>query len=451
MAYLIAGHGEEIPYNTENTKEAQEKRNQKQKKTFTVPPGCTIVVHKHPYELSHEFYDMTNKLLSLPKDVINNPVQHKYEIIKKLGSVVFYEEGEECPYFKYQTLTCFPSEQPYIQCYGKIGSGVNNLMEMKDEFHRPNVNQEKKSKYKDTTINYDNLYLSQDGIHTLKMNEVIDLLSDMYRFSVYPTRADVSAYITEHFAELTGVVPERANRIAGYQPAIIQSILKGITLQEFVKPTQEFLCNRFPGVYYNFVCRNTQGTKNINQLNNNLRKSQTIRNTLRYPAVPKPKLLRVPAFNINMKTNTTPVSGSIIQSNEDPNEDPSITKPLKIINARKIVATRRRNKAVNLLSTRLLEAELKRKKNIKNFYMNPKYVSNKKEALSKLYNEYAQQDELYRTLGMEMTNNDVNQYIERFKNYEFLTTFKPPSNETNSVYIKQNGKWVKQGGTRKRK
>ena len=83
--------------------------------------------------------------------------------------------------------------------------------------------------------------------------------------------------------------------------------------------------------------------------------------------------------------------------------------------------------------------------------MNPKYVSNKKEALSKLYNEYAQQDEFYRTLGMEMPNNDVNEYIERFKNYEFLTTFKPPSNHTNSVYVQQNGKWVKQGGTRKRK
>jgi hypothetical protein len=94
MAYLIAGHGEEIPYNNTN-----------QKKTFTVPRGCTIVVHKHPYELSNEnnFNIITDKLLLLSKDIINNPVQYKYEIINKLGSVVFYEEGEQCPYFYYQT------------------------------------------------------------------------------------------------------------------------------------------------------------------------------------------------------------------------------------------------------------------------------------------------------------------------------------------------------------
>jgi hypothetical protein len=364
---------------------------------------------------------MTNKLLSLSEDVINNPAQYKYEIIKKLGSVVFYEEGEECPYFKYQTLSCFHENQNpfYTQCYGRTGSGVNNLMEMKDEFDRPNVNQEKKSKYKDTTINYDTLYLNQDGIKILKKSEVIDLISDMYRFSVYPTRTQVYDYITEHFAELTGIVPEKANRIAGRQTAIIQSILNGITKQDFVKPTQEFLCKEFPGVYYNFVCRSTEGTSEIDRYNHSLRKSETIRNTLRYPVENIP--LDLP---------------------------PHI---LQFLYLYKKANNTRKNKIVNLLKTRISEAELKRKKNIKNFYMNPKYVSNKKEELSKLYNEYAKVDEYYRKSGKEMLPRIHNRYIGRFKNYEFLTTFKPPSNETNSVYVQQNGKWVKQGGTRKRK
>jgi hypothetical protein len=452
MAYLIAGHGGETPYNTEKTKEAQAKRNQKQKKTFTVPPGCTIVVHKHPYELSYEFYDMTNKLMLLPKEVINNPVQHKYEIIKTLGSVVFYEAGEECPYFKYTTIDCFPSEQPYTKCYGRIGSGVNNLMTMKDEFDRPNVSIARKLRYKDTTINYDQLDLTQNGINTLKMNEVINIISDMYRFSVYPTRTQISDYITKNFADLTDVVPENANGIAGYQPAMIKSILKGITLQDFVNPTQEFLCKEFPGVYYNFVCRYTEGTKNIDRLNTTLGKSQTTRNTLLYP-VSAPKLVRAPAININTNTNTTPVSGHINLSNGEnrPYTNPAIPYALQYLNLSKKGTNTRKNRNVNLLKTRILETELKRKKNIKNFYMNPKYVSNKKKALSNVYNEYAQEDEYYRNMGMEMPKNEVNRYIQRFKQYEFLTTFKPASNETNSVYVKQNGKWVKQGGTRKRR
>jgi len=176
MAYLIAGHGGETTYSTEKTKEAQEKRNKKQKETFTVPPGCTIVVHKHPYELSYEFYDMTKKLMSLPKEVINNPLQHKYEIIKTLGSVVFYEAGEECPYFKYTTVDCFPSEQPYKRCYGRIGSGVNNLMEMKDEYDRTNISRIRKNRYKDTDIKYDILELESEKINKLKMNEVINII-----------------------------------------------------------------------------------------------------------------------------------------------------------------------------------------------------------------------------------------------------------------------------------
>jgi hypothetical protein len=443
MAYLIAGHGGETPYNIEKTEEAQKKRNEKQKKTFTVPPGCTIVVHKHPYELSYEYYDMTKKLLSLPKEVINNPVQHKYEIINKLGSVVFYEAGEECPYFTYTTVSCFPSEQPYVKCYGRIGSGVNNLMEMKDQYDRTNISLVRKIRYKDTLINYDNLDLTSDALKEFSFDEIIELLSYMYRYSVYPTQAQVVTYIRENISHFYTTIHRNrsgsTNRLNDLKREMIKEILRGITNQTFVNPTQEFLCKEFPGVYYNFVCRYTEGTFGINHYNRSLGKSQTTRNTLLY-SKPKPKLLRHPVFNINEEN----------EENQS-NEDPSITNRLQIINERQNNITKRKNRTVNLLKTRISEAELKRKKNIKNFYMNPKYVSNKKEGLSNLYNEYALENAYYRNSGINMPKNELDRYIQRFKYYEFLTNFKPASNHTNSVYTKQNGKWVKQGGTRKRK
>jgi hypothetical protein len=488
MAYLIAGHGGETPYNIPKPKDAQnaevenaevqneevenaeaqnpeaqnpeaqkkKKKNKSKKKSFKVPPGCTIVVHKHPYELSYEYHAMTKKLLSLPKEVINNPVQHKYEIINKLGSVVFYEAGEQCPYFEYQTLSCFPSEQPYTKCYGMLGSGVNNLMAMKDQYDRTNISEIRKMRYKDTLINYDNLDLTSDTLKEFSFDEIIELLSYMYRYSVYPTQAQVVTYIRENLSHFYTTIHRNmsTNRLKDLKREMIKEILRGITNQTFVNPSQEFLCKKFPGVYYNFVCRYTQGTYNIDRLNYSLLKSQTKHNTLLYS---KPKLLRAPAFNINTNTNTTPVPGWIIQSNEDSNEDPSIRNRLQIINERQNNITKRKNRTVNLLKTRILEAELKRKKNIKNFYMNPKYVSNRKEALSKLYNDFAEVDDDYRSSGNKMPDGSVNRYIERFKNYEFLTTFKPPSNETNSEYNQlQNGtkRWVKrekQGGTRKRK
>jgi hypothetical protein len=262
---------------------------------------------------------MTNKLLSLPKEVINNPVQHKYEIINKLGSVVFYEEGEECPYFEYTTVSCFPSEQPYIKCYGRFGSGVNNLMEMKDQYDRTNISLVRKIRYKDKLINYDNLDLTSDALKEFSFDEIIELLSYMYRYSVYPTQAQVVTYIRENISHFYTTIHRNrsgsTNRLNDLKREMIKEILRGITKQTFVNPTQEFLCKEFPGVYYNFVCRYTEGTFGINHYNRSLGKSQTTRNTLRYSA-PKP-IVRAPAFNINTNTNTTPVPGWIIQSNED--------------------------------------------------------------------------------------------------------------------------------------
>jgi hypothetical protein len=232
------------------------------------------------------------------------------------------------------------------------------------------------------------------------------------------------------------------DNIKGIELEVIKNILRVLVKQDFINPTQEFLCNTLPGVYYNFVCRFTEETKNINQLINNLNKSQIKHTRLLYS---KPKLLRAPSFNMNMITTRL-------------NEDPSITNRLQNINAYKNNTNKRKNRTANLLKTRLLETELKRKKNIKNVYMNPKYVSNR---MNNAANVYAMERETFNELykkNPELWSNQSNLLNKEYQNkVNILRSIRNFAIPSNSVYDQlQNGtkKWVKrekQGGTRKRK
>jgi hypothetical protein len=241
------------------------------------------------------------------------------------------------------------------------------------------------------------------------------------------------------------------DNINGIELEVIKNILRVLVKKDFINPTQEFLCEKFPGVYYNFVCRYTDQTQNINELINKLQTSQ-IKHTRLLNS--KPKLIRAPAFSINTKTN----------EENKLNEDPSITNRLQIINNN----TKHKNRTVNLLKTRILEAELKRKKNIKNFYTSPQYRSTRIETIKKrireIENDYILESKREENIAemfpnIAETRSDFNlrtkvyknKLKNKLKNLNFFTNFEPPSN---SEYIQlQNGtkRWVKRGGTRKRK
>jgi len=151
--------------------------------------------------------------------------------------------------------------------------------------------------------------------------------------------------------------------------------LKYITEASFINPTQEMLCEIFPGVYYNFVCRYTEGTHNINEYNRNLGKYQTKRNTLR-----NPKLIRSPALISNVEH---PLSEST----------PLLT-----------------NISEKLLTGRIAETE-KRKKYIRNYYTNPRYLSDTKEKL-------------------KIMRENINNLDE-----ELIAAFEESPNHTNSRYV----------------
>jgi len=419
MAYLIAGHGEE----------------KKSKGKFKVPPGCTIVVGRHPYEISYGnlFKEAVSGLIALPEEVIANPIKYSYDIIKAVGSVAIFKEGDECPNFEYKTTLCFPSRNPTM-CYAEYGSGVNDIMMMKQKFHNDPDSQ---TTYKG--ISLPELGLSSNNLKGLDTDGVVDLISYMYRFSVYPTQDEVSRKIHEQnnwIHRFDWIEPYFSYRnpsvrvpimssIDGYQGDMIKQLLNSLTSHiSSIKTTQKILCDKFPGVYYNFVCRNdSEKTYNINVFNKVLQKPQTIHNTIKH--------------------NTA-----------------------------------------NLLTARLLEAELQRKKHIKNYYNDPKYISkrqnNRRSQQEKLpeirswlnesveyhnnrVRQHKKQLEEDERLGIKTPQSVINAHkrdmkpltneIRKFKrNIEILTN-RPPNNSGSTYTQLQNGsrKWVKQGGTRKRR
>jgi hypothetical protein len=230
----------------------------------------------------------------------------------------------------------------------------------------------------------------------------------MYRFSVYPTQDDISTYIDKKqgWIHQNRFLDKITRNHGSYQGKIIEAVLHGIKQQPNVNPTQQELCHRFPGVYYNLVCRFTEGTYDINMNNNQLQKSQTRRNTLRY-------------------------------SNRN-------TRPKNV-----------KNREVRLLQARLLEAELHRKKHFKNF--TKKQISRAKEVLQQARNRRAliknyidNYDTHVHNMSQKGTNEEIPD-LQTIKNalteldheintMKHLNTFVFPSNHTNSTYTQMTNK-----------
>ena len=341
--------------------------------------------------------------MDLPKEVLTNPSDYSDDIIQAIGSVAIYHAGDVCSNFRYTTQSCFTENNT---CDGVFGSGVNNLIQMKDVFSRNGISQ-----YRYMDIRIDPFSLSSTYLQSLDSHDIADLVSDMYRFSVYPTQDDITTYInkTQGWIHHDHVLKEITEKHGSYQGKIIEAVLYGMKQQPSVNPTQQELCHKFPGVYYNLVCRFTEGTYDINISNNQLQKPQTRRNTLRYS-----------------NRNTLP-------------------KNVK-------------NRAERLLQARLQEAELHRKKHLKKF--TKKQVSRAKEVLQQARNRRAliknyidNYDTHVHNMSQKGTNEEIpdlqtikNALIELDKEIntmKHLNTFVFPSNNTNSTYTpvkNKNGK-----------
>lgn len=325
-AYLIAGHGTEPPP-SENPEEPSlvYDPTKPTPSRFVVPDGCTIIVQKRPYEVATgiSFSNAVHKLTSLPNKVITNPTGHTDELIKALGSVAIYPAGSTCSNFEYTTQLCYPE---HSICDGQIGSGIKDVIKMKGTYssYRTNTFRGKSSHQ---NFKLDPFYTHSEALKGTNIDDIEDLVSFLYRYSIYPRKVDITENIKKHGASFNSHKVGPVSNVK--KQSLLTELLHHLRRQDFSTITQQALCHKFPGVYYNFVCRYTEGTHSID-LHNKEGQVHSIRNTLRY-------------------------------SNSN-------TEPQNV-----------KNRTVRLLQARIQESELHRKPHLKSFYM--KGISDKKEKL----------------------------------------------------------------------
>jgi len=402
-AYLIAGHGTEpAPSNIPEEPSRIYDPTKPTPSKFVVPDGCTIIVQKRPYEVATgiSFSNAVHKLTSLPNKVITNPTGYTGELIKALGSVAIYPAGSTCSNFEYTTQLCYPE---HSICDGQIGSGINDVIKMKGTYSSYRTNTFRgKSSYQ--SIKLDPFYTHSEALKGTDIDDIEDLVYFLYRYSVYPKKVDITENIQKHRASFNS---HKVGLVSNFKKqSLLTELLRHLRRQDFSTITQQALCNKFPGVYYNFVCRYTEGTHNID-FHNKEGEVHSIRNTLRY-------------------------------SNSN-------TQPHNV-----------KNRTVRLLQARIQEAELHRKPHLKSFYM--KDISDKKEQLRKtrkfhkaIINNVATINKNYedfkksgRTVSQSQINNvmhdknrlqtEANGYQKEINEWKHLNQFTPLSKDT-SPYI----------------
>jgi hypothetical protein len=224
-AYIIEGHGAETPVK------------------FVVPKNCIVVVKGHPAEARHTYVvrEDLQRLCALDGDVLKNPIKYQNEIIKAVGSVLIFTEGMTCPSYMYGLLSKWspqmkdPSKNnDYIQL-GRVSGviDVDTRMMCKS----------------DPADNKLKLYYKNWAMD----NNLIKDFTEMYNGSVFPTQSQIKELI---------------NRLG--PNATIRTFLESREYNDINWTTQEKLLKdsesgniAMPGVYYNFVCRETDNSDEL--------------------------------------------------------------------------------------------------------------------------------------------------------------------------------------------
>jgi len=206
-AYWISGHGGEPNDGS----------------TFTVPPGCIIVVKVSPGEISYGYERIA---VNLDVDKLKDPIRNSNYLIDNFGPIAIFKPGDQCPYFFYELLYCFPyapkpGKDRYNECR-TFGSGV---------------------------IDFDKITEKKSSDEPVPEGDLIEYMTNLYNNSVYPTKKQVK----DAFGSATmDNIPKDLKTPAKKLDYLYEEFLD-LTL---CKVSQNFLCqNLKKGVFYNFVCR----------------------------------------------------------------------------------------------------------------------------------------------------------------------------------------------------
>jgi len=218
-AYYLSGHGADSI------------------ETFTVPPKCLVFVKA---QVGEDMYPKayTRKLCDpYFQRMVSKPLLNGIpSIINEFGSLMLYEPGDQCPNFRYNLENCysFPNEKGNnkFQCLG-FDSGVLDITKIKC--------------YASTFYYRENLPVEASD------DDIKQYVERLYINSVYPTIETVRSEITNLFSN------ESANRhffdgLEGDKSSS-NKIKYLLSKLKCTKTNQRELCEKVPGIFYNFICR----------------------------------------------------------------------------------------------------------------------------------------------------------------------------------------------------
>jgi hypothetical protein len=218
-AYYIMGHGD-ITH-----------------ETFIVPENCIVVVKVEEGESFYQTDKYFPIIYNMNLSILTDPIKKRAELVKALGTVAIYHPGATCPNFRYSVIdTVKAGEQPVLS---EFGSGVTNISLYKRDQHKCTL----------TGSVMNNTLSTFTGIKSRKNSEEIKkFIVDAYQYSIYPTQQDVETII---------------DTLIDNNITDINDIINKMNHYSLFRPTQEDLCKKSRGVFFNFVCRPNDSLKPI--------------------------------------------------------------------------------------------------------------------------------------------------------------------------------------------
>ena len=188
--------------------------------TFIVPKGCTVVVRVGKGDYAYSYDDNVNDLCILNNKTIENPSKYSDVLIKKYGSIAIYQAGDECPNFQYFLLGCNKNDADMYHRCSDFSSGVIDI---------------KQAKLAGECLT---------DLISIDTSNLTEYIHELYKHSVWPRKDDINKILSV---------------ISHLEPNDILAKLEYV-----LQISQKELCNKFPGVYYNFVCRvSSNSSRNI--------------------------------------------------------------------------------------------------------------------------------------------------------------------------------------------
>ena len=227
-SYWVGGHGNQIrPSSSEPG-------------YFIVPYNCTIIVKAHSADVAYTEFSYKSYLKLIEMGISRNyPSMMLNELIKQVGTIAIYGPGDKCPEFLYQLNAIYQGQDKRWLS----GSGIIDFDCIKDTEGLPltlfNAWSANTAKSK-TIVNADQLksyYL------------------DQYKWSMYPSLNDVELKLDTLFQKLKSTINSTNKQMLFERvEPYISNVLNTIQIK------QSKLCELLPGIYYNFVCRDIEGT-----------------------------------------------------------------------------------------------------------------------------------------------------------------------------------------------